>query len=58
VSQLFNIGYLIVSGIPNGSISAAYTQKLASFGTLRGHLGLTANRLLFYLSRDNLDENG
>jgi outer membrane immunogenic protein len=47
-SQLFNPGYVVALGLPNGSISAADTQKLAWFGTLRGRLGLTADRLLFY----------
>jgi len=51
-SQVFSAPFatsIIVGGIPVvGTVAAAYTQKLAWLGTLRGRIGFAADRLLVY----------
>jgi outer membrane immunogenic protein len=46
-SQTFATGFIIGGGT-TGIASAAYSEKLAWLGTLRGRFGITADRLLFY----------
>jgi outer membrane immunogenic protein len=44
--QLFAPGFVVFGG--TGTASAAYSEKLSWLGTLRGRVGITAERLLFY----------
>ncbi|MGB8401158.1 MAG: outer membrane beta-barrel protein [Bradyrhizobium sp.] len=47
-SRLFNTGFDVGLGLPPGTLSANYTEKLAWLGTLRGRFGYAADRWLVY----------
>ncbi len=50
--QLFSTSGLVNGTFPfvpgSGTVSAAYSEQLEWFGTLRGRVGVTADRVLFY----------
>jgi outer membrane immunogenic protein len=47
--QLFNFGFINAGNLfPGAFVSGAYTQRLQWLGTLRGRVGITADRVLFY----------
>jgi outer membrane immunogenic protein len=47
-SQIFSASHVIISPSAPGNVSATYTQKLAWLGTLRGRVGIAADRWLLY----------